>query len=306
MHYPIKLVNIELSDPVNSLTGLEAYTSVQIMVRLHGRPVGYITAPVTNGSVDSEVLKSLILTTQKNAIIKIALQNTLAAGPLTKEFRVEDLFNIKPSTTTESLPLVTVAVCTRNRAGDLDHCLEAISQLDYTNLDLLVIDNAPGNDDTQKLVKNKYPHVRYIKEPRPGLNWARNRAIAEARGEIIAYTDDDVMVDKRWVNELAILFVENPEVMAATGLVVPYELETKPQVLFEMYGGFGKGFERKWFRKRGTKKCHGNFWVPDSSVPALIWLIAVAYLTRSVILILLLMWALLQMAAVIWKCSLGY
>src|SRR5688500_15430395 len=126
MLYPIKLMSIELTDPINSLTGLEAYTSVQIMVRLHGRPVGYITAPVTNSSVDSEVLNRLILATHKNAIIKIALQNAITAEALTKEFCLDDLFNIKPRTLVGNLPLVTVAVCTRNRASDLDHCLEAI------------------------------------------------------------------------------------------------------------------------------------------------------------------------------------
>ncbi|MEP6596187.1 MAG: glycosyltransferase, partial [Ginsengibacter sp.] len=248
---PIKLLDIELTDPINSLTGLEDYMSVQIMVRLYGRPVGYLTVPVINGSVDNEVLN--IPDKFNKTIIRIALQNALAAGPLPTEFCLADLFNIRPSAIVENLPLITVVVCTRDRANDLAHCLDAISQLDYTNLDLLVIDNAPSNNDTEMLLKNRYPYIRYVKEPRPGLNWARNRAIVEARGEIIAYTDDDVMVDKKWVNELAILFVENPEVMVATGLVVPFELETKPQVLFEMYGGFGKGFERKWFRKENKK-----------------------------------------------------
>ena len=90
--------------------------------------------------------------------------------------------------------------------------------------------------------------MRYIREERPGLDWARNRAIKEAKGEIIAYTDDDVVVDPGWVRALAALFAEDPDVMAVTGLVVPYELETESQILFEMYGGFGRGFDRKWYR----------------------------------------------------------
>ena len=75
-----------------------------------------------------------------------------------------------------------------------------------------------------------HPHVRYVGEPRPGLDWARNRVIMEAKGEIIAYTDDDVIVDAGWVSALAQIFVENSEVMAVTGLVVPYELETEAQL----------------------------------------------------------------------------
>ncbi len=253
MLFPIKVADIELNDPVNTITGLEAYMGVRIMVRLHGRPVGYITAPVTNGCVESEVLNRLIFARHTNTIIIIALQNAISLHTQTKELCLKNLFKIKPSVPLKNSPLITVAVCTRNRTKDVAQCLDAISNLDYTNLDILVIDNAPSDDNTQLLLKNNYPNMRYIREPRPGLNWARNRAIVESRGEIIAFTDDDVMVDKRWVNELANLFVENLEVMAVTGLVVPYELETKSQVLFEIYGGFGRGFERKWFRTRGKK-----------------------------------------------------
>ena len=87
-----------------------------------------------------------------------------------------------------------------------------------------------------------------MQEPRPGLDWARNRAILEAKGEIIAYTDDDVAVDPQWAKAIAQAFIESPEVMAVTGLVMPYELETEAQVLFEDYGGFGRGFEPKRYQ----------------------------------------------------------
>jgi O-antigen biosynthesis protein len=132
-------------------------------------------------------------------------------------------------------------------------CLEAISKLDYPCLDILVVDNAPQTEFTKELVEAHYPQVRYVREPRPGLDWARNRAILEAKGEIIAYTDDDVVVDSGWVKALAKVFVENSEVMAVTGLVVPYELETEAQVIFESNGGFGRGFEQRWYRKTRPK-----------------------------------------------------
>jgi GT2 family glycosyltransferase len=109
-----------------------------------------------------------------------------------------------------------------------------------------VIDNAPSSEATGRLVQKSFPDVRYVREDRPGLDWARNRAVLEARGEIIAYTDDDVIVDRNWAAALAAIFTESQEVMAVTGLVVPYELETEAQVLFEMYGGFDRGFQRRW------------------------------------------------------------
>jgi GT2 family glycosyltransferase len=81
---------------------------------------------------------------------------------------------------------------------------------------------------------------------------------------VIAYTDDDVVVDPGWVSALAQVFGENPEVMAVTGLVVPYELETEPQVLFEQYGGFGRGFEQKWYRLDHEKTRRETFHIHAS------------------------------------------
>jgi O-antigen biosynthesis protein len=156
------------------------------------------------------------------------------------------------------LPLVTVAVCTRDRAHHLDRCLTAIQRLTYPQLDVLLIDNAPLTDATKVLVENRFPHVRYRVEPRPGLDWARNRAVVEAGGDIIAFTDDDVVVDPGWVDALVRVFAEDPHIMAVTGLVAPCELETESQILFEKYGGFGKGFKRKSYPLR--KEGHLSQW----------------------------------------------
>lgn len=245
---PIKVVDIELSQPLTDLEGLGGYIGAQGLVRLHGVPIGYIHVPVIAGRCEAATLSKRILAQHQDAIIRQLLHNGLAMSSKPDELRLEDLFDIKPPSYTGEWPLVTVAVCTRDRPADLNRCLEALNCLDYPNLEILVIDNAPTSDATQQLVRTQYPHVCYACEPRPGLDWARNRAILEAKGEIIAYTDDDVVVDPGWVKALAQTFVENPEVMAVTGLVVPYELETQAQILFEMNGGFGRGFERKWYR----------------------------------------------------------
>jgi len=108
-----------------------------------------------------------------------------------------------------------------------------------------VVDNAPATDETRILVERRGGAVRYVREPRPGLDWARNRAIAEATGEVVAFTDDDVLVDPCWVGALAGAFAGDPSVAAVTGLVLPAELETEAQVLFERYRSFGRGFRRR-------------------------------------------------------------
>jgi GT2 family glycosyltransferase len=217
------------------------------LVRLHGVPIGYVNAPITLGRCTAETLSKLILEQHSWGIICQLLKNGMASPQHPEDMTLENLMGLPPVEYSGEWPLVTVAVCTRDRPDDMKLCLEAISKLDYPKLDILVVDNAPKTEATKELVETHYPQVRYVREPRPGLDWARNRAILEAKGEIIAYTDDDVVVDLGWVKALVKVFTENPQVMAVTGLVVPYELETEPQVLFEENGGFGRGFEQKWY-----------------------------------------------------------
>ena len=139
---------------------------------------------------------------------------------------------------------VSVVVCTRDRTDDLRLCIESLLELESPAHEILIVDNAPGDDATARLCA-EYP-VTYICEPLPGQSRARNRGIIEAAGELVAFTDDDVVVDACWLNELGREFSHNL-VMAVTGYVGPRELETTAQYLFELHGGFGRGFERREF-----------------------------------------------------------
>ncbi|HEY0872102.1 MAG TPA: glycosyltransferase [Vicinamibacterales bacterium] len=94
----------------------------------------------------------------------------------------------------------------------------------------------------------RYPSVRYVVEPRPGLNRARNRAVSESSADVIAFTDDDVSVDAAWTRAIGRVFASDSLVDAVTGLVIPDEIDTASQRLFEDYGGFSRGFERRYFR----------------------------------------------------------
>jgi O-antigen biosynthesis protein len=242
----IKVMDIDLDRPLSDIDGLDGYAFLQGVVRLHHTPIGYVQVAVTGGRCTGATLRKAIGERHHWTIISHLLADGLAT-PRRGPAGVMDWLNASHPVYSGPFPLVTVAVCTRDRTPQLAECLAALCQLDYPALDLLVIDNAPRDTTTARLVRARYPQVRYVCEPRPGLNWARNRAIAEARGEIIAYTDDDVVVDRGWVRALAGVFAEEAEVMAVTGLVVPLELETEAQRLFERYGGFGRGFERQWY-----------------------------------------------------------
>jgi GT2 family glycosyltransferase len=235
-----------------------------VLVRLHGIPLGHVKVPVVNGCCKANVLKKILLSEHSKAITHHLLSDVLCAPQKLNGLRIEDLMDISHPAHEGPWPSVTVTVCTRDHTMDLKRCVESLTLLDYPELEILVVDNAPSDHSTERLISENYPNVRYVLEPRPGLNWARNRAILEAHAEIIAFTDDDVVVEPGWIRALAEVFVEDPWVMAVTGLVVPYELETEAQILFEEVGGFGRGFERKYYHagpgwvKRAAKLYAGS------------------------------------------------
>ncbi|MBL0172270.1 MAG: glycosyltransferase family 2 protein [Gemmatimonadaceae bacterium] len=83
-------------------------------------------------------------------------------------------------------------------------------------------------------------------EPRPGLAWARNRALLEARSDVMLFTDDDCVPDAGWIEAHRSLYDRNPDIDLSTGPVEPLELVTPAQVLFERYGGFIARYRRQW------------------------------------------------------------
>ena len=122
-------------------------------------------------------------------------------------------------------------------------CLESLTRLDYPKYDVVLVDNAPSSDATERIAE-RFP-VRYVREPTAGLDWARNRGIAEARHEIIAFTDDDVQVDRYWLRGLAAA-LGNERVGLVTGFVAPASLASEAEQLFELsYGGMAKGFAER-------------------------------------------------------------
>jgi GT2 family glycosyltransferase len=249
MFVPKKVIDIEITRPLDGLGDLEGYSQAHALVRLRGVPLGYVRLGTESSRPRKGSAMETILRHHSHSIIRALVEERLKAAPLRKKLRTEDLFLPPPGDNGPCpAPLVTVAVCTRDRASELEPCLESLFDMEYPALDIVVVDNAPATDATERLVRDRYPAARYFLEPRPGLDWARNRAILEARGEIVAFADDDVVADPGWVRALAAVFVENPDVMAVTGLVAPLELETEAQEIFENYNGFGKGFEYQWVR----------------------------------------------------------
>ena len=104
---------------------------------------------------------------------------------------------------------VSVIVCTYNRAESLRETIESLSKqkTDGCSYEVIVVDNN-SKDHTKNIAQSFNGKVKYVFESRQGLSYARNTGIREAKGQIIAFTDDDVIVDFNWVSSLYRCFKE--------------------------------------------------------------------------------------------------
>jgi O-antigen biosynthesis protein len=253
---PALVADIELTGPISPITLGSMYRAARLLVRVHGLPVGYVD--IANDSIAAidrdHILASLDADTNARALNHL-LDDLMAGGEsdlgvASSLAAVLDRLASAQSPCAHTHhaahePAVTVAICTRDRSGSIGSTLDSLLHQEYRNYEIVVVDNAPSDNATEQLIRTSYPRVRYVRESRPGLDWARNRAIHEARGEILAYIDDDAIADRLWVRSLVAAF-DSPEVMCVTGLVAPARLDTPAQELFERFG-YSKGFSRLHF-----------------------------------------------------------
>jgi GT2 family glycosyltransferase len=136
----------------------------------------------------------------------------------------------------------SVVICTRDRPDELEMCLSSLPKQSCPPREIIVVDNASRDPRTRDVALAA--GVTYVREERPGLDIARNTGALLATSEIVAYTDDDVLLHPRWLERLVSAF-DAPEVAAVTGLVLPAELATEAQRYFENYWGFNKGYRKQ-------------------------------------------------------------
>ena len=142
---------------------------------------------------------------------------------------------------------VTIVVCTRDRPRFLEGCLTAISQLQPTCAEVIVVDNAGSDESTPRIAEAFGATV--VREPTPGLDRARNKGFRAVSSDVVAFVDDDARVDKHFAGALGATF-EHAEIQAVTGLVLPAELDTYAQLAFEVIeGGMRKGFRCRVFER---------------------------------------------------------
>ena len=224
---PVRVAQVDLADPIRDIDCIRPdgslYGAAWILVRHGGRPLGNLLLEVADGKVSAESLRD-------------AIASTFPASPSLRSL-------------SSALPRVSVIVPTAMTRGEqLQACITSLDALDYPDYEVIVVDNRRGEHLPIDLAG-----VSVVRERRPGLSAARNAGLAEATGDIIAYTDDDVEVDSNWLRAITAPFVEDPRTAIVTGSVLPYELETDAQLWFEEYYGalLGREYAPVRFERTG-------------------------------------------------------
>lgn len=256
---PVRTLEVEISQPLPGLANeggpahLNASQAIAL-VRLHGKPLGRIEIELPAQSLSSQDFAAQIWHTLGVEINLHLVHDGLKTVAGLDEHGIPTEGTPRcvraRQTFLESAPFVSVIIATRDRTDRLKSALDSVLASDYPNFEVIVVDNAPSTDATARLIMENYTatgRVRYVREDRPGLSVAHNRGILEVRGSYVAITDDDVLVDRLWLVELMRGFFEYDNVGCVTGMILPVELHTHAQLLFEQYGGFSKGFKQKIF-----------------------------------------------------------
>jgi GT2 family glycosyltransferase len=218
------VVNIELAHGVTPIDAGPGCTLAFVVIRFHGVPVGHSWVPLENGRIAGEGLARYVWAAAMSAFSRRWLER-----------RFEAVRPPDPAT----LPSIGAAICTRERPDDLARALPAVLQA-AAGRPVVVIDNRPVTDATRAVV-GRFPAVQYVREDRPGLNAARNRALAEAVTDAVAFCDDDAVPEPGWLDALRAGF-SHRLVLGVTGLTLPLELQTDAQIWFERINPFGRGY----------------------------------------------------------------
>jgi GT2 family glycosyltransferase len=251
MRTPILMGELELTEPINDVhlpardDGV-AYNGVRLLVRLQRMPIGYVS--LTPDALDAAAVAREIWRRLSREINAQRLQHDLKAiGALPLEGLAAQE---KLAQEVTERPFVSIVLNTRDRPESVMRTLRGLLALRYQPFEIVLVDNAPSSDITKDAVLAEFgddPRVRYVREPRQGTSFAKNRGIAEASADVIAFTDDDVRVDQWWLDAIVRGFGRADDVGCVTGLLATGALENEVQLYLDKRGGHGVFHEGRVF-----------------------------------------------------------
>lgn len=270
---PVGRTEIELSAPPKRLVIAEPSTGprkILALVRMHTYPLGIV---ILDGHVDrSWATHAPTVWSQMRDEVDAHLATDVvppvdAADLYSRATHPVIRCRRRRAKVLSSAPHITVVVvATRTHAVRLRTCLYALLNLKYPRYDVVVVDSDRGTAETAELVARFPESVRHVRVYDRGLAKAYHRGLAETRDEIVAFVDDDVIVDRHWLTGIAEGFVAAPRVGCVTGPILPDQLETPAQLQCERHGLLDNEFRLRIFDPVGQPPEHPQLAISDERV----------------------------------------
>ncbi len=256
------VVSVDVAEPAVRLEGFEDYANMRMYLGHNGRILDFVELKTARTSIPARKQRDLAaeklfhrLLDPSGATSEEELRQSLFAA-IDRRFGGEAPIAAHVDTgfavaNASQSPGVSVVIATCDRPELLRTCLASLGEQDYDGpLEIVVVDNQPDSGVAGPVV-SEFPGVVLVEESRRGVAYARNAGTRAASHEIVAYTDDDVVIPNDWIRCLVEPF-ERDDVSMVTGNVLPAKLDTNAQFQFEAYGGLGRGFsprivDRAWF-----------------------------------------------------------
>ena len=219
---PIPLIQVDVDDlPECVAADSTPGDRVWIEATKHGQVVGIVEARAGSDGLSQSVVKELV---QVFADVKLSGYHDIPDAALPKA------------------SVVVPTIC--QDPAQLQRTVTALLALNYPDFEIIVVDNRAGRASPPFPELPGGSQVSVVQESVSGISAARNRGYADATGDVVAFTNDDAVIDQDWLRALGARFVSDADVGAIGGLVLPLELDTPPQLWFEeFYGEFSRPFQ---------------------------------------------------------------
>ncbi|MFH1895944.1 MAG: glycosyltransferase [bacterium] len=164
-------------------------------------------------------------------------------------------------------PFVSVCLATYNRLEDLKNCLNALMAQDYPKdrYEIILVEDGSKSGAKEFImgagkppdIRHPTSDIKYFWQENKGAARARNKAISKAKGEIIAFTDDDTVAPVNWLSSLVGGFARHPEVAAVGGI----QEEDQEELKRNPYARYDSWITREFYGAK-DKEIKGGFEVP--------------------------------------------
>ncbi|MBW4652411.1 MAG: glycosyltransferase [Kaiparowitsia implicata GSE-PSE-MK54-09C] len=165
-----------------------------------------------------------------------------------------------------TVPTVSVIICTHNRADCLDAAIASVLQQVFeADYEVIVVNNASTDHTESVLQAYDDSRLRYLIEPTLGLSVARNTGAAAARGDILAYLDDDAIAPPTWLHSLYEAFQSHDQMAIAGGkIILQWATSSRPPqwlspTLASSLGAYDLGDAPVWIEQPGQTPRGANY-----------------------------------------------